>query len=67
MTYANCQTTAPMTNRAAVWSGLLLSGLAMAFLTLDGAMKLVPLSVVTETMASSAGQPTPRQPGCWGR
>lgn len=36
---------------AAVWSGRILSGVAAAFLTLDGVMKLVPLSVVTETMA----------------
>ena len=36
---------------AAVWSGRILSGLAVAFLTLDGVVKLVPLSVVTETMA----------------
>lgn len=39
------------TKSAAVWSGRMLSGLAVAFLTLDGVMKLVPLSVVTDTMA----------------
>ena len=43
-------TTAPGGN-AAVLSGRVLSGLAVAFLTLDGVIKLVPLSVVTDTMA----------------
>ena len=36
--------------RTAIWSGRILSGLVIAFLTLDGAIKLVPLSVVTDTM-----------------
>jgi len=51
MTYANLETTATKTKGKAVWSGLALSGLAIAFLTLYGAMKLTPLTVVTETMA----------------
>ena len=33
--------------RAALLSGRSLSGLAVAFLTLDAAIKLIPLSVVT--------------------
>lgn len=33
----------------AVWTGRVLSGLAIAFLLVDGAMKLVPLDVVVET------------------
>jgi hypothetical protein len=36
----------------AVWSGRMLSGLVVAFLLLDGAMKLLALPVVTETMAA---------------
>lgn len=33
-----------------VWAGYLLSGLVTAFLIFDGAIKLVPLEVVTQTM-----------------
>ena len=35
---------------AARWLGRILSGLAILFLLFDGAVKLVPLGVVTETM-----------------
>ena len=35
---------------AALWLGRVLSGLAILFLLFDGAMKLVPLGVVTEAM-----------------
>src|SRR5215471_15944501 len=35
---------------AARWTGRVLSGVVILFLLLDGAMKLVPLQVVTETM-----------------
>ena len=35
---------------AARWLGRILSGLAILFLLFDGAIKLVPLGVVTETM-----------------
>lgn len=35
-----------------VWVGRILSGLVVVFLLLDGAIKLVPLPVVTETMAA---------------
>jgi DoxX-like protein len=37
-------------SKPALWSGRVLSGLVTLFLLLDGGMKLVPLSVVTETM-----------------
>jgi hypothetical protein len=33
------------------WTGLILSGVVIVFLLLDGAMKLVPLDVVIETSA----------------
>lgn len=35
---------------AALWLGRILSGLAILFLLFDGAIKLVPLAVVTATM-----------------
>jgi len=35
---------------AAVWIGRVLSGLLIVFLLFDGAIKLVPLQVVTDTM-----------------
>jgi hypothetical protein len=48
------QDTAPRSNasvsRAARWSGRALSGVVILFLLLDGGMKLLPLSIVTETM-----------------
>ncbi|MET0651366.1 MAG: DoxX family protein, partial [Hyphomicrobiaceae bacterium] len=33
------------------WTGLVMSGLVIAFLLFDSVIKLVPLSIVTETMA----------------
>ena len=36
-------------SRAAWWSGAILSGLVIAFLTFDGAIKLIPLDIVTTT------------------
>jgi hypothetical protein len=36
---------------AARWTGLILSGLVIVFLLLDGAIKLVPLDVVIQTSA----------------
>jgi hypothetical protein len=33
------------------WAGLVMSGLVIAFLLFDSVIKLVPLSIVTETMA----------------
>jgi hypothetical protein len=38
------------TGTAALWTGRVLSGLVILFLLLDGAMKMIPLSIVTETM-----------------
>lgn len=35
---------------ASVWTGRVLSGLLIVFLVFDGAIKLVPLQVVTDTM-----------------
>jgi hypothetical protein len=40
----------PEVSVAALWLGRILSGLAVLFLLFDGAIKLVPLGVVTETM-----------------
>jgi DoxX-like family len=34
------------------WTGLVMSGLVIAFLLFDAAIKLVPMSIVTETMAA---------------
>jgi hypothetical protein len=41
---------APAAGRTATIAGWVLSGLVIAFLVLDGAMKLVPFEVVTTTM-----------------
>jgi hypothetical protein len=41
--------TAPV-SKPALWSGRLLSGLVIVFLLFDGAIKLVPWAVVTETV-----------------
>jgi hypothetical protein len=40
----------PKVSAAARWLGRILSSLAILFLLFDGAIKLVPLGVVTETM-----------------
>ena len=37
-------------SKVARWSGRTLSGVVILFLLLDGAMKLLPLQIVTETM-----------------
>ena len=39
---------APASN-AAIWAGRILSGLVIAFLLLDGVMKLIPLDIVVVT------------------
>lgn len=39
-------------SKAARWSGRILSGFVVAFLLLDGAMKLLALPIVTQTMAT---------------
>lgn len=42
--------TAPVSHKA-LWSGRILSGLIILFLLLDGAIKLVPIAPVTESLA----------------
>lgn len=39
----------PSVSTTAIWSGRVLSGLVVLFLLFDGAIKLVPLEIVTET------------------
>jgi hypothetical protein len=39
----------PSVSNAALWSGRVLSGLLILFLIFDGAIKLVPLQIVTDT------------------
>ena len=38
-------------SRGALWTGRIMSGLVILFLLVDGAIKLVPLDIVTETSA----------------
>jgi hypothetical protein len=40
----------PETSRGMLWTGYALSGLVILFLIFDGAIKLVPLQIVTDTM-----------------
>lgn len=40
----------PPRSRAMLWTGRVLSALVVLFLTFDGAIKLVPIAPVTETM-----------------
>lgn len=49
-THAQDQLKDPPVSRPALWLGRLLSGSVILFLLFDGAIKLVPLSVVTEAM-----------------
>jgi uncharacterized membrane protein YphA (DoxX/SURF4 family) len=46
---ATINQTAPAAT-AAAWTGRILSGVVILFLLVDGAMKLVPLDIVTQTM-----------------
>jgi hypothetical protein len=39
----------PSVSTTAMWSGRVLSGLLVLFLLFDGAIKLVPLEIVTQT------------------
>ena len=39
------------TSKGALWTGRIMSGLVIVFLLVDGAIKLVPLDIVTETSA----------------
>ena len=51
MTAAQHMATAPAESKGAiVWTGRILSGLVVLFLLFDGAIKLVPLQVVTDTV-----------------
>jgi hypothetical protein len=59
---ANCTQRLPETlsgSTAAIWSGRVLSGVVIAFMVFDGAIKLPPLTVVTETMAQLGFFATP--------
>ncbi|MEP6632689.1 MAG: DoxX family protein [Luteimonas sp.] len=42
----------------ALWTGRILSGIVVAFLLFDGAIKLMPMTVVTETLAQLGYQAT---------
>jgi hypothetical protein len=42
--------TLPASKKPARWTGRILSGLVIVFLMIDGAIKLVPWPIVTETM-----------------
>ncbi len=46
-----------MTAKATLWTGRVLSGLVIAFLTMDGAIKLVPIQPVTDSLRE-LGYPT---------
>ena len=51
MTAAQHMAAAPAESKGAiVWTGRILSGLVVLFLLFDGAIKLVPLQVVTDTV-----------------
>ena len=39
----------PLVSNKALWAGRILSGLVVAFLLLDGAIKLIPLDIVVQT------------------
>jgi hypothetical protein len=43
-------TQTPTISSTSLWTGRVLSGLVIAFLLFDGAIKLIPLQVVTDTM-----------------
>ena len=46
-----------MTSKGALWTGRVLSGIAILFLVLDGAIKLVPIQPVTDSL-KELGYPT---------
>jgi TRAP-type C4-dicarboxylate transport system permease small subunit len=46
-------------SRNAVWTGRILSALAVAFMLFDGGIKLIPLPVVTQSMAQIGWPATP--------
>jgi hypothetical protein len=49
--------TAPVSN-SALWAGRILSGVVILFLLMDGAIKLVPIAAVTDTMAQLGYPPS---------
>ena len=51
------QTHIPETSRGMLWTGYALSGLVILFLVFDGAIKLVLLQIVTDTMATLGWPP----------
>jgi hypothetical protein len=55
-TIAQAAHAAPISN-ISIWAGRIISGLVVAFLLFDGAIKLIPLEIVTETSAQ-LGIPT---------
>lgn len=46
-----------MISKQALWAGRVLSGLAIAFLAMDGAIKMVPIQPVTDSL-KELGYPT---------
>ena len=46
-----------MISNRALWAGRILSGLAIVFLTMDGAIKMVPIQPVTDSL-KDLGYPT---------
>ena len=46
-----------MNTKAALWTGRVMSGLVILFLTVDGAIKLVPIQPVTDSLRE-LGYPT---------
>jgi uncharacterized membrane protein YphA (DoxX/SURF4 family) len=50
MTLTDIRTEIRPISGAALWTGRIMSGIVILFLLADGAMKLVPLAVVTQTM-----------------
>src|ERR1700754_739129 len=46
-----------MTSKGALWTGRVMSGLVVLFLTMDGAIKLVPIQPVTDSLRE-LGYPT---------
>ena len=48
---------APISEQRSIWAGHIISGLVVAFLLFDGAIKLIPLEIVIETSAQ-LGIPT---------
>jgi hypothetical protein len=51
-------TSTPSNQRVPIWTGRLLSGLVITFLLVDGAIKLVPIQPVTDTLQALGFVPT---------